>query len=480
MPADEKDAADKTYAGKGLDRDVIVQAALDSIDRNGSQGLTMRGLGQDLGVEAMSLYRYVSGREDLLEAVVAVLLSGLSDLDDQLGKTWQGYLQGLAHAVRRIAVEHPAAFPLVATRHPAAPWLRPPLRSLELVEDFLSTLNGFGFTDEQVVGTYRAFSGFLLGHPCSKRRSAEQRPRPSRNHLTKGMPRSRVETAGVDLSGSPMVKRFQPLLSEDRSAEEFEISLETLLDRLEAGARPVDEPAQQQGQIHRGASTGRGVPLHITETPRVGPARGRRAGRTAPSIAVPRRHRDGTMTDTTVQRRGGLGLRSFARLPPAVLAAAAVALLANSADTYALFVLLWIAGPQGWSGAETALMVLALRLPTLVSGPLAGRADDRWGARPIMLIDLAGRALLVTLMATSGRDGTLSLLPVLVLGGLAGGLSPATYAAVRSLIPRLVAGQQLGRANAVVALSDQMPLLLGAVLVGPSLILWPWSACPVA
>src|SRR3712207_7852932 len=72
---------------------------------------------------------------------VTLLLEGLTDLDQQLGKTWQGYLQGLAHAVRRIAIEHPAAFPLVATRHPAAPWLRPPLRSLELVEDFLSTLS---------------------------------------------------------------------------------------------------------------------------------------------------------------------------------------------------------------------------------------------------------------------------------------------------------------------------------------------------
>ena len=76
MPTAEKDAADKSYVSKGLDREVIVRAALDSIDRNGSQGLTMRGLAQDLGVEAMSLYRYVAGREDLLEAVVAVLLEG--------------------------------------------------------------------------------------------------------------------------------------------------------------------------------------------------------------------------------------------------------------------------------------------------------------------------------------------------------------------------------------------------------------------
>ncbi len=232
MQAVEK-PADNAYAGKGLDRDLIVRAALDSIDRNGSQGLTMRGLAQDLGVEAMSLYRYVSGREDLLEAVVAVLLGGLTDLDEQLAKTWQGYLQGLAHAVRRIAVDHPAAFPLVATRHPAAPWLRPPLRSLELVEDFLSALSRFGFTDQQVVATYQAFSSFLLGNLLLEAAVRGAETSPVEEPLDEGNATVPNQDGQVDLSGSPTVAKFRHLLSQDRSVEEFEISLETLLNRLE-------------------------------------------------------------------------------------------------------------------------------------------------------------------------------------------------------------------------------------------------------
>ena len=105
--------------GRGLSRDVIVAAALRSIDARGTQGLSMRRLAQDLGVEAMSLYRYVTGREDILEAVVAGLLGGVNDsLDDQLSQTWQGYLQSLAHTVRTLALAHSRAFPLVATRHP--------------------------------------------------------------------------------------------------------------------------------------------------------------------------------------------------------------------------------------------------------------------------------------------------------------------------------------------------------------------------
>ncbi len=165
---------------------------------------------------------------------------------------------------------------------------------------------------------------------------------------------------------------------------------------------------------------------------------------------------------------------SLLDLPVPVWIGSAVALLANSADTFVLFLLLWVAGPQGWSGPQTALVVLALRLPTLASGVLVGRAVDRWGSRPLMLLDLAARAallMLLLLLAASSGTEELPLPGVLILGSLAGALSPATYAAIRTLVPRLVPRPQLVRANAVVAVSDQMPLLLGTVLLGPALAL---------
>jgi TetR/AcrR family tetracycline transcriptional repressor len=219
---------------KGLDRAVVVRAALRAIDTRGPHNLTMRGLGQDLGVEAMSLYRYVSGREDLLEAVVALLLDDFrSDLDETIAGTWQGYLQTLAHAIRKIAVDHPAAFPLVATRHPAAPWLRPPLRSLELVEQFLSTLLSHGFDDDQAVNTYRAFSSFLLGQLLLESAARGAETGPVETPLDEGGASVPTTDAQADTSANPTVVRLRPLLSEDRSAEEFEIGLESLLDRLE-------------------------------------------------------------------------------------------------------------------------------------------------------------------------------------------------------------------------------------------------------
>ena len=219
---------------RGLDRDQIVEAALLHIDRHGAQGLTMRGLGQELGVEAMALYRHVSGREDLLEAVVASLLADITTgLDTQLSQTWQGYLQTLAHAIRRIATEHPSAFPLVATRHPAAPWLRPPLRSLEMVEHFLNALSGHGLTDEHVVAVYRAFSSFLLGHLLLESAAQGAETSPVDQPLDEGDAEVPNADGRISLTTFPEVARLRPLLSVDHSEEEFEVALETLLDRLE-------------------------------------------------------------------------------------------------------------------------------------------------------------------------------------------------------------------------------------------------------
>lgn len=217
-----------------LSRDLIVETALGQIDRLGASGLSMRSLAHELGVEAMSLYRYVNGREDLLEGVVALLMVDLtSSLDAAKGEQWQGFLQMTAHSVRQIAVDHPKAFPLIATRHPAAPWLRPPLRSVDVVNVFLGTLIAQGFSDEQAVDAYRTFSSFLLGQLLLESAVRGAETGPVEEPLDEGDADLPAGDGQVDLHDAPEVMRLRSLLSEDHSDDEFEISLESLLDRLD-------------------------------------------------------------------------------------------------------------------------------------------------------------------------------------------------------------------------------------------------------
>jgi TetR/AcrR family transcriptional regulator, tetracycline repressor protein len=237
MGGDADPGNESTVDRTPLSRERIITAAVAFVDRRGLTALTMRRLGTELGVEAMSLYRYVAGRDDLLEGMVEQMVTRLH-LDARhvrpgAGDSWQAYLRWLARGVRTLAREHPRVFPLIATRHPAAPWLRPPLRSLRVVEDFLGTLVAHGFTDEAAVAAYRAFSSFLLGHLLLEASLLGAQTGPAEEPLDEGNSDFPNCDQNLDLRDYPHIRRLEAQLSEDHAAPEFERALEDLLDRLD-------------------------------------------------------------------------------------------------------------------------------------------------------------------------------------------------------------------------------------------------------
>lgn len=219
-----------------LSRERILAEAVAMMDEDGLDAVTMRSLGARMGVRAMALYRYVNGREDLLEGVVDGLLDDVSVEPDEGpdgAQGWQGLLQWVAHSVRDVAVRHPNVFPLIVTRHPAAPWLRPPLRSVRVVEDFLSALTARGFSDEQAVRTYRVFTGFLLGHLLLEAAVRRADLAPPEVPLDEGDASVPSGAQDLDLSDFPVVARTAGLMHEDHTEQDFEEALEELLERLD-------------------------------------------------------------------------------------------------------------------------------------------------------------------------------------------------------------------------------------------------------
>jgi hypothetical protein len=132
-----------------------------------------------------------------------------------------------------MALTHPEVFPLVATRPPAAPWIRPPLRSLRWVESFLDALLSHGFTDAGAAAAYRAFSSFLLGHlllEVSAQASITgpiDEPDPADADAA-----ARSATHVPGLRTYPQVLRLAPDLAQDHGEAEFDASLDNLLMRL--------------------------------------------------------------------------------------------------------------------------------------------------------------------------------------------------------------------------------------------------------
>ena len=220
-----RDAA--TAAGRtGLDQQRVISAAVRYIDEHGLKMLTMQRLGAYLGVEGMALYRHVPGREALLDGVVEVVVDEIFHdpevhLEGHAG--WVDYLQRLAHGLRRMALAHPEVFPLIATRPPAAPWIRPPVRSLRAIESLLTVMTEAGFSDENAAAVYRSFSSFLLGYLLLEVSGL-------------GVETGPVEEPDVepadDLGDYPLLRRLEPHLSLDMAGQDFDEALEALLDRV--------------------------------------------------------------------------------------------------------------------------------------------------------------------------------------------------------------------------------------------------------
>ncbi|MGO2035625.1 MAG: TetR/AcrR family transcriptional regulator [Brevibacterium sp.] len=216
-------------ARQRLNRRDIVLAAIAYIDKYGVQALTMRRLGSSLGVEAMALYRHVPGREELISAAVSELIDDLfdDDLMQERPPSWEGYLQCVANATRKLALGHPRMFPLMITQPPEAPWLRPPLRSIRWVDHFLSSLKSYGFTDSHAVDAYKAFTSFLLGNLLLQVSALGVNAVP----LSEGEDGHQGDEI-EDLDNYPLVKQLQGRLSADHSDREFEDGLDDLIERL--------------------------------------------------------------------------------------------------------------------------------------------------------------------------------------------------------------------------------------------------------
>jgi TetR/AcrR family tetracycline transcriptional repressor len=198
----------------------IVAAALQLIDEQGIGVASMRTVGARLGVRGMALYRYVDNREELFDAVVDRIVNELDD-DPALvaapADDWRSYLGSLAGGVRRYAIAHPHAFPLVATRPVAAPWVNPPLRSLRWIESLLATLRGAGFSDDETLFAYRTFNSFLLGFLLLETSAIVLRdPKPGDGSFQTGDPSDGTDP--VDPT-DPVPGALSPARSSDQRAE---------------------------------------------------------------------------------------------------------------------------------------------------------------------------------------------------------------------------------------------------------------------
>ncbi len=108
-----------TRARTPLTRERVVLAAVAFADESGIAALSMRKLGEALGVEAMSLYNYVANKDQLLDGMVD-LVFGEIDLPTR-GSEWKAAMRERAESARQALRRHPWAIALMSTRTSPGP-----------------------------------------------------------------------------------------------------------------------------------------------------------------------------------------------------------------------------------------------------------------------------------------------------------------------------------------------------------------------
>ena len=205
-----------------LARGRIIGAALRIMDEEGLEAVTMRRLGRDLGVEAMSLYNHVRDKDDILDSICEQVLSEFRVPE---ATDWAEGARLAAHEYRRILLAHPTVIMLMTARdkgfsNPEA------LRGYEYAFDLFRTA---GLSEADAVKAFHVFGGFIIGYVTFELGMMFGGPQ-DEEHARAHEEMARV-VGSADL---PRLREALPYLMDCDAEEQFEFGLDLLIDGLRA------------------------------------------------------------------------------------------------------------------------------------------------------------------------------------------------------------------------------------------------------
>ncbi len=138
-----------------LTRDRVVRAALELADEGGTAALTMQRIGKRLGVEAMSLYRHVRNKDDILDGMVDLVFAEIELPADR--SNWRTVLRAQAISTRAALRRHPWAIALMESRVTPGP------ANLRTHEDTITVLLDAGCSAITATHAYNLVNSYVLG-----------------------------------------------------------------------------------------------------------------------------------------------------------------------------------------------------------------------------------------------------------------------------------------------------------------------------
>jgi AcrR family transcriptional regulator len=141
-----------------LTQERIVDAALRVMDAEGLEAVTMRRIGRELGVEAMSLYNHVEDKDDILNGVTERVMTEFEY--PPFSGDWLEDARAMAREWRRLLGLHPSVCQLLAERHKPLEGLA----SYRAMDAALGLLRSAGLSDRDAAQAFNALGSYILGY----------------------------------------------------------------------------------------------------------------------------------------------------------------------------------------------------------------------------------------------------------------------------------------------------------------------------
>ena len=198
-----------------LTRERVLRAAVGIVDRDGVEALSMRRLGAELGVEAMSLYNHVPNKAAVLDGIVEVIVNEI-DIAPVAGD-WTEKVRLIARSYRAVALKHPKVVPLISLRpFNTLPTLRP-------VEYVFDVFRNAGFGPEASLHAFRTIAGFVTGYTLAE----------TGDFFGETTGEGQLTVADLPSEDFPRIREVGHYLASTNHDDEFEFALDVILSGLE-------------------------------------------------------------------------------------------------------------------------------------------------------------------------------------------------------------------------------------------------------
>lgn len=138
-----------------LNRERVLRAAVELADREGIDALSMRRLGQQLSVEAMSLYNHVPNKEDVLDGMVDLVVGEIDLAPD--GEDWKAAARNRILSARQVMLRHRWASGVIVSRRQPGPVM------LRYMDSMGGIMRAGGFSVDLMHHAFHALGSRVLG-----------------------------------------------------------------------------------------------------------------------------------------------------------------------------------------------------------------------------------------------------------------------------------------------------------------------------